>query len=332
MTRAKILHLIAGGTITMRHNANLDGALVPASETFDTTGVMEELGKTYDIKSIFITDIDSTNMNIDYWSKIISVIESHYSKFDGFVITHGTDTMSYTASALSFAIQDLGKPIVLTGSQLPITEQRTDGWQNLISAFEVAAMDIGEVVIVFGHNIVRGNRSTKISESDFNAFVSNKYPLLGKISSTIKLENFHRPRHRRKPKFSPSFSNKVFVYTLIPGTDYTYFEHLLKYDLRGIIITAVGAGNIPTIDKDFGSLIKEATDRNIAVIISTQCTHGSVNTSAYETGLAAQKSGAITADIMTIEAASMKLMWTLGQSENLKDIYSLMQENLAGEF
>lgn len=330
MKKPRILLLFVGGTIAMEYQS--DSSLSPGQGAKNFLDFIPELKDLFEIETVFIANVDSTNIQISHWERVATIIHAKYQDFDGFVVTHGTDTMSYTASALSFALKDLGKPVVLTGAQLPIIDLRSDARLNLINAFFVASMDLAEVVIVFGSRILRGNRSTKVSESNFTGFETPKYPTLGKIRTNIKLYNFHKKRDKNiKPDLQALYNDNIAIFTVQPGVNPKFLDCLIDNNASGIIITAVGAGNVPNATNSLVDSIRRAQTQGIPVVIVTQCSHGAVNMEVYETGSAALYAGAISGQDMTIEAATTKLMWVLGQTQNLAEIKTLMEQNLAGE-
>ncbi len=331
MKKPKILLLFTGGTVAMIKDAKT-GVLVPAKTPRDILKLAPELDSHFNIDYQFIANLDSSNMVPFHWAQIAEVIYKQYAKYDGFVITHGSDTMSYTASAVSFALDNLGKPVVFTGSQLPPDALGSDARNNLVNAFRVATMDIGEVVVVFGQRILRANRSSKISESAFDAFWSPIYADLGRIRLEIELFDHHMKRDKKKrPVLNAQFCEEIFVFTITPGIKATYLNVLIDNGVKGIILDGFGPGNLPINDKDFMDAIKKAIKKNIPIIIGSQCSAGVARIFIYETGRIAAEIGGISAEDMTLEATVTKLMWILAQTKDMKKVKKLMKTNIAGE-
>ena len=329
----RICLVFCGGTIAMKRNEH--GALEPTKKVEDLTKISPEIKTIVDLDSVFVTNIDSTNMQPSHWSKIAKTIYDNYDKYDGFVITHGTDTMAYTASALSFALQNLNKPIVLTGSQMPPGDLATDAHVNLINACRVAAMNLRGVIICFGTRILQGNRSKKWSEVSQDAFVSHLTPDIGEIATTIQIAK-DAPKKLPNPKkllLKNKFEEEVLQITLLPGMNPDFIERVIETNhLKGIILESFGAGNVPTKENSFIPLIKKATKIGIPVIVTTQCAGGtSSHMLTYEVGYEAIKAGAIPARDMTAECAATKLMWVLAQTQNIKEIKKKIIHNYTGE-
>lgn len=322
----KICILTCGGTITMKKNEK--GALTP----FHEHGVINKLlarDKIAKIDIEKIVNIDSTNMQPAIWVKLANSIKGKYDHYDGFVVTHGTDTMAYTASAISFALRNLAKPIVFTGSQKPVYDIASDAINNLLNAVVLATFDIAEVCILFGRKIIRGNRATKISESSLDAFDSPHSEPLGEIAMDISLFGNCRKRDRReKLIFLPRFDNKVIVTQLFPGLTAQLLDYLLGFSFKGIVLEAFGPGNVPD---GLISFISKACSQKIPVIILSQCHQGITKMDLYEVGENALTAGAIPANDMTVEAAVTKLMWILAQTNNLTKIRKTFNTDLAGE-
>lgn len=331
MNKPRILLLFSGGTIAMMENSKNDNALAPVDKNPVFHTVIEQLRERYHVDTAFITNIDSANIQIEHWQSIVQNIVGQYDHYDGFVVAHGTDTMSFSASAVSFALGEIGKPVVFTGAQLPISNLRSDAKLNLVNAFEVATMDLGEVVIVFGNYILRANRSTKVSERHFDAYKSPKFQPLGDITTTISLRGIQKGRRDFKPEPKLNFSDKVSIYTIHPAVTHEFFDVLIDSGVAGIVVTAVGAGNIPTGESTLSNSISRAVKKNIPVIITTQCSEGRIDLFTYETGRASLDAGAISSKDMTIEAATTKLMWALGQTRQMAEIKKLMLTDLVGE-
>ena len=288
----------------------------------------------------FDPPIDSSDMEPLMWAKIVEIIHYNYERFDGFVILHGTDTMAYTASALSFMLENLGKPVILTGSQLPIGTLRTDGKENLITAIEIAAARrpdgspmVPEVCIFFENELMRGNRTTKINAENFNAFRSFNYPPLAKAGIHIRYNEhlIRRPDPTRPMKPHYLFDTNVVMLTLFPGIQESIIDSVLHVpNLKAVVLKTYGSGNAPQKDW-FIQQLKEATERNIIIVNITQCPSGAVEMRRYETGLQLLQAGVISGYDSTPECAVTKLMFLLGHGLNHSELRRLMDSNLAGE-
>jgi L-asparaginase len=290
-----------------------------------------ELSALAHVDAHFVTNVDSSNVLPDLWVRMARAIAERVNDYDGFVITHGTDTMAYSASALSFLLQGLGKPVIFTGAQMPITEAfGSDARNNLVFATEFATLDVGEVCLFFGSELLRGNRSRKFSQFDFDAFKSFNIPPLGKIGIRPKLAEHRLQRKPSNLRSVPELDQAVFLLKYFPGLKPEAISQIIKLGYRGIVIEGVGAGNLPSV-LDFAGEIKLATEAGIPVVVTTQCIVGAAEMHIYEVGKFAERNGAISAMDMTPEAALTKLMWVLTQSGNMAEIRSLMLQNLAGE-
>ncbi len=309
-----------------------DGSLAPALDLDSLLQLVPELSDIAEISYEFVVNIDSTNMDPTIWTDLAQRIYKNYHKYDGFVVTHGTDTMAFTASAISFAIQGLSKPVVFTGSQKPPQDLASDARNNLVNAVKVANSGIPEVCIVFGTEILRGNRSQKKSETSLNAFWSPVTQPLGLIA--LEPQIYPDRILHLKPKqlkFQPKFESRVMFYQMFPGLKNKYVEMAVNNGSKGMILNSFGAGNVPTGKYSLIPALKKAFKKSMPVVITTQCVEGSAQMVLYETGYAPLKAGAISALDMTSEAAVTKLMWILAQTRDLKKIKKLLQKNLVGE-
>lgn len=340
MARPKILIIYTGGTIGM-----IENPATHSLQPFDFTHLIDNVPKIkkldYEINNIqFHPPIDSANMDTERWVEIARSIADNYADYDGFVVLHGTDTMAYTASALSFMLENLHKPVIITGSQLPIGEVRTDGEENLITALQIAAATdidgepmVQEVAILFEDYLWRGNRSTKISADYFNAFKSNNYPYLAKIGLDIQ---FHKERllrnHAHRPlKVQYNLDRNVMFLTLFPGITETTLRHLLATPgIKGIVMKSFGAGNAPT-DRWFVDAIHDAVKRGIVIVNVTQCVNGGVNSERYMTGNAMSAAGVISGNDITSEAALTKLMYLFGMGLTADEVKKYLNFSLCGE-
>ncbi|MDE7125862.1 MAG: type I asparaginase, partial [Muribaculaceae bacterium] len=288
-----------------------------ALRPFDFTHLIDNVPKIKKLDYVidnrqFDPPIDSSDMNPDYWCQIAATISDNYHDYDGFVVRHGTDTMAYTASALSFMLENLAKPVIITGSQLPIGEVRTDGEENLITALQIAAARtadgepmVQEVAILFENYLWRGNRSTKMSADNFNAFKSNNYPSLAKIGLSIHYNEDSLMRMKVRPplKTHLELDPSVMFIDIFPGMTESTLRYLLSTpDIKGIVMRTYGAGNAPT-QQWFIDAVHEAIERGIVILNVTQCVNGSVHSTRYVSGDLLARTGVISGHDITCEAA-----------------------------
>ena len=319
--------------------------VIQALRPFDFSQILEEvpeLGKfAYRVDSYtFDPLIDSSDVEPSLWKTLAALIEERYDDYDGFVVLHGTDTMAYSASALSFMIEGLTKPVIFTGSQLPIGMPRTDGKENLLTSIEIAAARnsagepmVPEVCIFFESMLMRGNRTTKINAEGFNAFRSYNYPPLAEAGINIKYDTLHIRRPKPGVPFAPHYSMEtgIFILTLFPGIQQEYVEAVIGMkNLRALIIKTYGSGNAPQKPWLFEKL-KELNERGVILVNITQCSKGTVEMRRYETGRQLLQAGAVNGYDGTMESTVSKLMYLLGQGYSKEEILVQLNTSIAGE-
>jgi len=337
---ANVLLIYTGGTIGMTEDIRT-GTLRAVNFNRLKNRVPELKRLRFNIDSLsFVHPVDSSDVGPEEWREIVRIIEANYERYDGFVILHGTDTMAYTASALSFMLENLTKPVILTGSQLPIGKIRTDGKENLITSLEIAVDKnvegkafVPEVCIFFQNILTRGNRTTKISAANFKAFNSFNYPVLADAGVNIvyRHEWIHRPLENSSPAFHYLLDPNVTIIKLFPGIS----GHTLKaiFDipqLKGVILETYGSGNAPG-NAEFLKIIRGAVEKGIIIINVTQCASGMVKMERYESGLKLQDTGVISGHDITTEAAVTKLMFLLGHGYKRDEVIRRMKISIAGE-
>lgn len=341
MTKSSILLIYTGGTIGMKEDPALQ-ALIP----FDFSQILDEvpeLGKfAYRIDSCtFDPLIDSSDIEPSHWLAMADIIEKNYDSYDGFVILHGTDTMAYSASALSFMTEGLTKPVIFTGSQLPIGAPRTDGKENLISSVEIAAAKdadghavVPEVCICFDNLLMRGNRTSKVNSDNFRAFRSENLPPLAEAGINIRYNTalIRKPESwDRKPAFHKKLDTRVSILKIHPGiTPQVVKDILCGPETRAVIIETYGAGNAPS-RKWFPELVREAADKGKILLNISQCRAGCVNMDIYATGKCLKDAGAVSGYDCTTESALAKLFYLMGENSDNNAVKSGLEKNLRGE-
>lgn len=335
----KVLVIYTGGTLGMVYDAKTD-SLVP----FDFAQIPDNLPEMarldFEISVLTFDELlDSSNMNPEIWVMLAKMIEENYAKYDSFVILHGTDTMAYTASALSYLLENLNKPVILTGAQLPIGVARTDAKENFITALEIASAQtnhrpvISEVCIYFNSVLLRGNRAIKNESVQFNAFESENYPVLAQAG--IKIE-YNKPylKHYDSDamlKVHQSLDENVVILKLFPGITEKVVRNILEIrGLRGVVLETFGSGNAPTVDW-FLKLMKEFIEKGIVIFNVSQCNGGRVAQGRYQTSQYLQEIGVVSGADMTTEAAITKLMFALGQSNDIQVVKKTLRHSIAGE-
>jgi len=287
----------------------------------------------------FDVPIDSSNMNPEHWSQIATIIEEHYDTHDGFVVLHGSDTMSYTASALSFMLENLSKPVIFTGSQLPIGDLRTDAKENLITSIQIAALKqnkkpvVQEVGLYFEYKLYRANRTTKINAEHFQAFASLNYPELIESGVFLKVSKEYLLSYVKRKKFKvhKNMDTNVAILKLFPGIGPTVLQSVVSIPgLKGLILETYGAGNAPN-EPWIIDILRKAKENNIHIINVTQCSGGSVSMGRYETSKQLEELQVINGKDITTEAAIAKLMYLLGNNVSPKLFKSIFETSLRGE-
>ncbi|WP_281238175.1 asparaginase [Flavobacterium praedii] len=338
-SKSKILLIYTGGTIGMRKDFET-GAL----KAFNFSKLLHNIPELKlldcEIETFsFDQPIDSSNMNPEHWAEMARTIEKNYYNFDGFVVLHGSDTMSYSASALSFMLENLSKPVIFTGSQLPIGDLRTDAKENLITAIQIAALQengkpiIQEVCLYFEYKLYRGNRTTKINAEHFRAFIAPNYPFLVESGVHLKINSdlFLSTKPEAAFKVHTHLDNNVAIIKMFPGISEVVLSAVLNIkSLKGIILETYGAGNAPTEDW-FLFLLQKAIARGLHVINVTQCAIGSVSMGQYETSTTMKNLGIISGKDITTEAAITKLMYLLGQNIPQNEFKTIFETSLRGE-
>lgn len=326
--KKKILILFCGGTIVMVKNK--EGVWNKGSTKEAIKSLMNLEPRIHEVANIdfeYIDNIDSTNLTSMHWDKISGVIAKNYDKYDGFVITHGTDTMAYTASALSWTLQNLGKPVVITGSQIPGSQIETDARRNFVNSVRLATMDVAGVMLVFDEEIILGARASKVSESKLDAFETINWDDLGEIRIDIRLSDEHKKRHDRPLNLQKGFEESIAVITLFPQMHVPSLDAILDTGIKGLVLRAYGSGNISYA---YLKILKKAKKNRIPVVVSTQCLEGATLMHLYDVGKQALEAGVIQAHDMSLECITTKLMWALKHVpyEGVKEV---MHTNYTGE-
>ncbi|MGW8121209.1 asparaginase [Roseivirga echinicomitans] len=336
--KASILIIYTGGTLGMDYDEK--GALVPCDfeRVVARIPLLKELNINLSVIS-FEPPIDSSNVKIEHWVQIGQIIKDNYAAFDGFIVLHGTDTMAYSASALSYMLQGLNKPVIFTGAQLPIASPRSDGRENFVTALEIAAdmrdgrPVVSEVCIFFNHLLLRGNRSKKVESRHFDAFESENYPVLAEAGIVIDYNYAALKEYDPAAEliFYPELKDEIVILKLFPGINHKVVSHILNTpSIKGVIMESYGSGNVPH-QPWFLDLLESAVNKGVVVLNVSQCNGGNVIQGKYEASSALNQIGIISGGDLTIEAATTKMMHLFGRSVELDEIRKNLITSISGE-
>ncbi len=327
MPRARIALLYVGGSIGMVMNQKT-GRIEPMESVNIIHQAIPELQKEVALQFYSLSNVGSSEITHENWVEIAEKIRDLYDAFDGFVVVHGTNTMSYTAAALSFALQHLSKPVILTGALLPINDLAGDGRMNLIFAIRAAQLDIAEVCVVLGPKVLRGNRAKKVDESLLQTFDSPRFPPLADFSSGVHLHPWRMVRRKRSLIAHPSFDPNVLVITLTPGITQEFLDAILAIKPHGIVLRTYGTGMLP---ERLFPWLRRAAKENIPIVFVSQSLRGGVDLHRFRKQLTLEQIGIISGKNMSFECATVKLMWALKQTRTPLRLRELMEKSVAGE-
>jgi L-asparaginase len=329
MTMKKILYLSTGGTVSSTHGS---AGITPTVDARSMLEMIPSVKKMCRIEASSIMNIDSTNMQPEDWSTISRAVFEGLGDFDGIVISHGTHTMAYTASALSFMIRNVNRPVVLTGAQIPIDEEWTDGKRNLTDAFVAASEPIAGVFVVFNGWISRGCRITKLRTRHTDAFASVNAPPIGAVwGETVRYFQEPPAATGMRPELHPGVCPDVFLIKVFPGMNPAVLDAILQTGVRGVVIEGYGVGSIPFMKRDLLPGVRQLLRHGVSTVITTQSLFDGTDFSMYEVGKTCLALGAIPGLDMTTEAIVAKLMWALGQTEDIDEVRKIMTHDYAGE-
>lgn len=327
--KKKILIITTGGTLACVQD---EKGLVPGLSGNDILSYISDITDFYDVDFFELFQLDSANIQPENWKKIAETVYAKHKEYDGMVIFHGTDTMAYTSSALSFMLQNLPIPVVITGSQLSILNPLADAVENCRCAIHMAGIKIPGVFLAFNRKVILGTRASKVRTTSFHAFESINYPYAGEINSRgLDIRRAYIPVPTGACRLETRLEEKVFLIKLVPGFDGKVFQFLYEQGYRGLIIEAFGMGGIPSMTSEVIDDLRDVIKKGMIVVVKSQCPYESSNLSLYETGRTALDAGVFQAYDMSTEAVVTKVMWILGKHWEREKIEEMFYKNLAGE-
>ena len=317
--------ITTGGTIA---SIPSDNGLIPEISGKDIISLMPELKNICTIDTLELLNIDSSNISKKHYILMLDTLEKNYDNYDGFVITHGTDTMAYSSSMLACAIENLSKPVVFTGSQLPLKAKATDAYRNLYDAFLAASDNVYGVFLAFNGDIHYGDSVKKVYSENFTGFLSINNKTAGKSDNNKIIWNKLYKNYNIKPVFNKNISEKVFVLKMVPSLKPDIIDVLINMGYKGIIIEGYGAGGVPTEDceNNFIPALKKAIENNVAVVCATQCLYDGVHLDKYPAGILSEKYGAVSSKNMTLEKTLAKVMLGLGNNMTMEELKKYIEE------
>lgn len=327
--KKRLLIITTGGTLA---SSKGEEGLAPELNSTEIFSSMEGIMNYYDVEFMDLMAIDSSNMQPEEWKLIARTVYEKREDYHGMVIIHGTDTMAYTAAALSFMLPNITIPVVLTGSQLSILNPIADAVENCRCAVNMAGSGVPGIFVAFNRKVILGTRASKVRTISFDAFESINYPYIGVVNSNgLDINRYALKRTHRRFELKDKLSTKVFLLKLVPGTNPDIFEHLYQMGYEGVVVEAFGIGGMHFKKRNLPEAIKNVIEKGMTVVVGSQCLYEGSNLSVYQAGQKILKQGALPCNDMTTEAAVTKLMWVLGQTSDKKEIESLFLKNLAGE-